>query len=100
MSFLEPDTQRFPALQTAFEACRIGGCTPAVLNAANEVAVEAFLDGKLKFPQISKVVAETIARIDYKEDTDIGTILEADRMARIESAAVLQDVARHGATVD
>ena len=100
LSFLEPDTQRFPALQTAFEACRIGGCTPAVLNAANEVAVEAFLDGKLKFPQISKVVAETIARMDYKEDSDIETILEADRMARIESAAVLQDVARHGATVD
>jgi len=100
LSFLEPDTQRFPALQTAFEACRIGGCTPAVLNAANEVAVEAFLDGKLKFPQISKVVAETIARMDYKEDTDIETILEADRMARIESAAVLQDVARHDATVD
>ena len=100
LSFLEPDTQRFPALQTAFEACRIGGCTPAVLNAANEVAVEAFLEGKLKFPQISKVVAETIARMDYKEDSDIETILEADRMARIESAAVLQDVARHGATVD
>jgi 1-deoxy-D-xylulose-5-phosphate reductoisomerase len=100
LSFSEPDTQRFPALQTAFEACRIGGCTPAVLNAANEVAVEAFLDGKLKFPQISKVVAETIARMDYKEDTDIETILETDRMARIESAAVLQDVARHGATVD
>ena len=100
LSFLEPDTQRFPALHTAFEACRIGGCMPAVLNAANEVAVAAFLDGKLRFPQISKAVAETMARIDYKEDTDFETILAADRIARIESAAVLQDVARLDATAD
>jgi 1-deoxy-D-xylulose-5-phosphate reductoisomerase len=100
LSFLEPDTQRFPALKTAYEACRIGGCTPAVLNAANEVAVAAFLDGKLKFPQISKVVAETMARIDYKEDTDFEAILAADRLARIESAAVLQNVAKLNAAVD
>lgn len=100
LSFLEPDTQRFPALHTAFEACRIGGCMPAVLNAANEVAVAAFLDGKLRFPQISKAVAETMARTDYKEDTDFETILAADRIARIESAAVLQDVARLDATAD
>jgi 1-deoxy-D-xylulose-5-phosphate reductoisomerase len=100
LSFLEPDTQRFPALKTAYEACRIGGCMPAVLNAANEVAVAAFLDGKLKFPQISKVVAETMARIDYKEDTDFEAILAADRLARIESAAVLQDVAKLNAAAD
>ena len=100
LSFLEPDTQRFPALHTAFEACRIGGCMPAVLNAANEVAVAAFLDGNLRFPQISKAVAETMARTDYKEDTDFETILAADRIARIESAAVLQDVARLDATAD
>jgi len=73
---------------------------PAVLNAANEVAVAAFLDGKLRFPQISKAVAETMARIDYKEDADFETILAADRIARIESAAVLQDVARLDATDD
>ena len=67
---------------------------PAVLNGANEVAVAAFLDGKLSFPQIAQVVTETMARMDYKEDTDIETILAADRMARVESAAVLQDVAK------
>ena len=73
---------------------------PAVLNAANEVAVAAFLDGRLRFPQITKVVAETMARMDYKEDTDFETILEVDRMARIESTAVLQDIAKLGATLD
>ena len=100
LSFLEPDTQRFPALKTAYEACTIGGCMPAVLNAANEVAVAAFLDGKLSFPQIAQVVSETMARMDYKEDTDIETILTADRMARVESAAVLQEVAELFAIAD
>jgi 1-deoxy-D-xylulose-5-phosphate reductoisomerase len=92
LSFLEPDTKRFPALQIAFEACRTGGCMPAVFNAANEVAVAAFLEGKLRFPQISDVVAETMNRIDYMEDTDFETVLAADRLARIESAAVVQNV--------
>ena len=67
---------------------------PAVLNAANEVAVAAFLDDRLKFPQISEVVAETMTRTDYKEDTDFEIILEADRKARAVSAGVVQDVAK------
>ena len=94
LSFLKPDLYCFPALQIAYEACRTAGCMPAVLNAANEVAVAAFLDGKLKFPEISKVVAETIMRLDYLEDTDIKTILEADRQARAESAEVVWNMTR------
>jgi 1-deoxy-D-xylulose-5-phosphate reductoisomerase len=100
LTFLKPDMSRFPALQTAYEACRIGGCLPAVLNAANEVAVAAFLDGKLKFPEISQVVAETMARTDYVEDRDIETILKADRMARAESAAVIRDMTRQAIGAD
>jgi 1-deoxy-D-xylulose-5-phosphate reductoisomerase len=94
LSFCEPDTGRFPALKTAYIACRIGGCMPAVLNAANEVAVTAFLEGKLKFPEISTVVAETMARMDYREDSDIETILAVDSMARIESAAVVNETGK------
>lgn len=67
---------------------------PAVLNAANEVAVTAFLEGKLKFPEISTVVAETMARMDYREDSDIETILAVDSMARIESAAVVNETGK------
>ncbi len=93
LSFLDPDRQRFPALQAAFDACRAGGCMPAVLNAANEVAVAAFLDGKLKFPQISEVVAETMLRMDYKEDSDFETILATDLLGRKESADVIEDMA-------
>jgi 1-deoxy-D-xylulose-5-phosphate reductoisomerase len=91
LSFLEPDMQRFPALKIAYDACRTGGCTPAILNAANEVAVEAFLDGRLKFPQIPEVVAETIDRMDYTEDKDFGSILNVDTLAREVAAAVVLD---------
>ena len=94
LSFLKPDTGRFPALQKAYEACRIGGCLPAVLNAANEVAVAAFLDGKIKFPEISQVVAETMAAINHREDTDIETILEADRLARVKSAEGVHEMTK------
>ena len=94
LSFLEPDTARFPALQTAYEACRLGGCKPAVLNAANEVAVAAFLKGKINFPEIARVVEETVENADLLDDTNIHTILEADRLARMESAAIVQRLAK------
>ena len=94
LSFLEPDNARFPALQTAYEACRLGGCKPAVLNAANEVAVAAFLKGKINFPEIARVVEETVENADLLDDTNIHTILEADRLARMESAAIVQRLAK------
>jgi 1-deoxy-D-xylulose-5-phosphate reductoisomerase len=93
LSFLEPDITRFPALQTAFEACRQGGCKPAVLNGANEIAVAAFLEGKIKFPQIASVVAETVEDTEFLDDADIDTVLEADRLARIESARIVNRIA-------
>ena len=100
LSFSKPDVTRFPALRTAYEACRTGGCLPTVLNAANEVAVAAFLDSKLKFPEISKVVAETMNRLDYMEDTDIETILEADSKARAESAEVVRNMTTEAGIAD
>jgi 1-deoxy-D-xylulose-5-phosphate reductoisomerase len=100
LSFLKPDTNRFPALQIAYEACKTGGCMPTVLNAANEIAVEAFLEGKLKFPEISKVVRETLAHTKYMDDTDIETILDVDRLARIESAEVVRLMTKHAVRAD
>jgi 1-deoxy-D-xylulose-5-phosphate reductoisomerase len=93
LSFSEPDLAQFPALRTAYEACRLGGCKPAVLNGANEVAVAAFLEGKIKFPQIASVVAETVENTEFFDDTDIETVLEADRLARIESAKIVIRIA-------
>ena len=100
LSFLKPDTDRFPALQIAYEACKAGGCTPTVLNATNEIAVAAFLEGKLKFPEISQVVSETMNRMEYINDTDIETILEADRQARIESAEVVRHLTKPATRVN
>jgi len=99
LNFLQPDLGQFPALQTAYEACRTGGCMPAVLNAANEVAVAAFLEGRLRFPEISTVVAETMNRMHYIKDTDIATILEADQQARAEAAAVVLNMPKHTTAV-
>jgi 1-deoxy-D-xylulose-5-phosphate reductoisomerase len=92
LSFRRPDTDRFPALPKAYEACSKGGCLPAVLNAANEVAVASFLDSCLQFPQIATVVAETMALVGRVDDTDIATILAADREARRVAGEVVRNM--------
>ena len=73
---------------------------PTVLNAANEIAVAAFLEGKLKFPEIPQVVAETITSMDYIDDTDIEKILEADCQARIASAEVVRHMIKQPIRAD
>ncbi len=82
LSFEEPDYERFPALQLAFAALEQGGVKPAMLNAANEVAVEAFLEGRLGFTDIAAVVDATLALAGPQEDRDLEAILLADRLAR------------------
>ena len=69
-------------LRLAFEALERGGISSAVLNAANEVAVAAFLDMKIDFPQIAAIVGQTMARIEGDRDMDLEVLLEADREAR------------------
>ncbi len=74
LSFTEPDTGRFPALEVAFAALRAGGTVPAVLNASNEKAVKLFLDGKIKFTDIVRIVKKVIekhSRIDKPSLEDI-----------------------------
>ena len=82
LQFEEPDYQRFPALQLSFEALKKGGTTPAVLNGANEEAVEAFLNNRIAFPRIAEVVAESMARVNGGDENNLENILEADREAR------------------
>src|SRR5206468_11414362 len=62
LTFEEPDAERFPALNLARRAGEVGGTLPAVLNAANEVAVDAFVNGRINFPQISDLVRRTMER--------------------------------------
>lgn len=92
LQFLPPDYSRFPALKLAYQVCKRGGILPAALNAANEVAVEAFLEGTIRFPEISLVVAETVHRAPQKEIKDINTILEADLAARLQAESVIQSL--------
>ncbi len=82
LQFLEPDNLCFPALQLAFAALRTGGVVPAVLNAANEVAVDAFLHSGITFPQISETVARTMAIVHEGSEDSLADILQADGAAR------------------
>lgn len=80
--FHAPDRAKFPLLGLAYEAQRAGGAATCVLNAADEIAVEAFLAGKIGFPAIARVVAETLRRVPGREPSTVGEILEIDRGAR------------------
>ena len=88
LTFESPDLERFPALGLAFRAVRIGGTLPAVLNAANEAAVSAFLEGGLPFPAIAETVKAVMDRHEPVSAPDLDAILAADRWAR-ETAAAL-----------
>ncbi|MBR7798499.1 1-deoxy-D-xylulose-5-phosphate reductoisomerase [Undibacterium fentianense] len=82
LNFFKPNFERFPCLRLAYEALRVGGAAPAILNAANEIAVEAFLSAKLGFMQIEAVVAETLGQIASSSLPDLTAVLEIDQEAR------------------
>lgn len=82
LEFEKPDHARFPCIKLAEDAMRAGGIMPAVLNAANEIAVQAFLDNKIAYMAISSVVDSALKQIDYKDALDIETIVKADADAR------------------
>ncbi len=82
LDFECPDLERFPALDLAFAAARAGGTAPAVLNAANEVAVAAFLERRIRFTSIPEVVAATLEGMDSEAVGDLDALLDVDRRAR------------------
>jgi 1-deoxy-D-xylulose-5-phosphate reductoisomerase len=82
LEFEAPDRQVFRGLDLAYQAGRAGGTAPAVLNGANEVAVAAFLDGRLRWPAIPEVIAETLDRCEVMVPDSVEVVLEADRVAR------------------
>jgi 1-deoxy-D-xylulose-5-phosphate reductoisomerase len=86
LTFEEPDADRFPALELARRAGDVGGTLPAVLNAANEVAVEAFLNRKINFPQITETVRRTMDAHQIVSHPSLEQILEADSWARRSTA--------------
>ena len=82
LDFERPDFERFPCLAHAYRALDAGGIAPAVLNAANEVAVASFLDGKLGFDRIAEVIAATLDAVETHAADSLEIVLEADQRAR------------------
>ena len=89
LDFRKPDFLRFPCLQLAFDVLQSGGCAPAVLNAANEIAVQAFLDGRIGFSRIAQVIAETLHRVPSAAVDTLDSLLAQDQVARAQAFALL-----------
>lgn len=90
LDFIEPDFKSFPALHLAFAAIREGGTFPAILNSANEVAVDAFLSGKIGFLQIAETVARTMDIVVGGDENSLDEVLHADAMARVEARRIIE----------
>lgn len=89
LTFEAPDFGRFRALALAYEVLRAGGTAPAVFNAANEVAVEAFLDGRLPFTRIIEVIEGTLSKLPAAHAATVDDVLETDRRARSAARTLL-----------
>ena len=85
LNFKKPDLNKFPSLALAVHVGRCGGTLPSVLNAADEVAVEAFLNKEIKFSDIYRVVEKVVCRHKTDKDATLKKILEADQWARQET---------------
>ncbi len=86
LEFMPPDFERFPCLELAYRALRQGGTAMVALNAANEVAVEAFLGGRLAFPAIARIIDETLSAHDVQTAETVDVVRESDRRARAHAA--------------
>lgn len=88
--FHPPDYEKFPLLGLAYQAQRDGGSATCVLNAADEIAVEAFLEGRIGFPQIARVVEDTLQRLPARQPSSIDDILAVDASARRMAIDVIE----------
>lgn len=91
LTFLEPDYKRFPCLKYAFDALKIGKTMPAVLNAANEVAVHAFLNGLVFFNAVPGIIQMTMKKHKPQNLTDISDVMQADQWARAEATKICSE---------
>ncbi len=97
LEFHPPDEQRFPCLRLAREAASAGGTMPAVMSAADDVAVEAFLDGRIAFLDIPDIIEDVMQRADNQPADDLDVIIEADRRAREMAARAVERLSRAAA---
>ncbi|WP_028970641.1 1-deoxy-D-xylulose-5-phosphate reductoisomerase [Sphingomonas sp. URHD0057] len=92
LDFEAPDLERFPALRIAREALEAGGAAPIVLNAANEIAVDSFLKGRIRFPEIARTVEQALAESAAEAPRSIADVLEIDRVTRERAEASMSEV--------
>ena len=91
--FERPDVERFPCLRLATEAFKTGGTAPAVLNAANEIAVEAFLQGRVRFTDIPVIIGQTLAAVAAVPADSFDIIFSKDSEARQFASARVAELA-------
>ena len=82
LTFLEPDLKKFPCLELAYEALKIKKSAPTILNAANEIAVDAFLSNKIKYLSIPRLVEKTLNKASFSNINSIKDVLEIDKNTR------------------
>jgi 1-deoxy-D-xylulose-5-phosphate reductoisomerase len=87
--FFKPDLERFPCINIAYDAISRGGNIPCAMNAGNEIAVEAFLNGKISFTQIHKVTKEVVNGTMFVAQPKLSDILNTDKTARIFAAEIV-----------
>jgi len=91
MDFEEPNLERFPCLRLAYDAIKAGGIMPTVLNAANEVAVDEFLNERIKFTDISVIIEKCMSEFSADEADNLEHILEIDKLARQKSYEIVEE---------
>ncbi|HSA62541.1 MAG TPA: 1-deoxy-D-xylulose-5-phosphate reductoisomerase [Nitrospiraceae bacterium] len=94
LTFCKPDHDRFPCLNLGYESLRVGGTMPAAMNAANEVAVDAFLNGGIRFVEIAEVIRSTMDAHTHRDITGLEDALEADRWAREKAESLVHALPR------
>ncbi len=90
LTFEEPDLEKFPCLALAYKALQIGGTMPATLNAANEIAVQAFLDNKIRLSDIPNIIESVMDKHESKTVSSLEIVLETDALARKQSIMLLE----------
>lgn len=90
LTFVQPDYQRYPCLKLAIDACHQGQAATTILNAANEISVAAFLEGKVRFTDIAKINLATLEKLHLSEPVSIDEVLDIDNQARCEAAQLIK----------
>ncbi|MBN2382025.1 1-deoxy-D-xylulose-5-phosphate reductoisomerase [bacterium] len=94
LTFEEPDHDRFPCLALAYEALKMGGSAPIVLNSSDEVAVQAFLDNRIRLDQIPKVISQTLEKEGTSQVQSFDDIIAVDMQARVQAERTINQIGR------